>query len=170
LQCRHCLNRPFNLQILGTTSDVTVYVPSNFQGFISYANTSSPSTFQTTTTTTTTKSSTSNPPSIRSSPTFTDLVLPNAHVNMPVPRTWQGDQITVATGGRITFRVWDVFEKRAEVVGRERRDVWRKVFFRGVGVDREMGMESGRESLRERRTPSPPTTPTWNWDFLLDDE
>lgn len=75
-------------------------------------------------------------------------VYPNAFLNSKVPKSWNGDQLTVATSGNITFRVWDVFTKAPEV--QQKRDVWRKIF---GGAERKS-----------------PTTPTWNWDFLIEDD
>ena len=103
-QCRHCLNRPFNLKIVSGSSDVTVYVPSNFNGFISYSHNSKATT----------------------SALFADQVLPNVYFNELVPRSWRGDQIMVSTSGNVTFRVWDVFTGLPE----KKKESWRKVFSR----------------------------------------
>jgi len=102
--CRHCLNRPFLLEVVsGGASDVTVWVPSNFKGFITYTGASR----------------------VAYSPGFAAYVLPNASVNSGVPKSWVGDELLIQTGGNVSLRVWDVFSKTAEV---QKKDVWKKVF------------------------------------------
>lgn len=117
----------------GEYSNVTVYIPSDFSGFISC--TGSRASF---------------------SPGFVERVLPNAHLNRTIPRTWAGDEINIATGGDIAFRVWDVFECAPEKEPKRASDVWRRMF----------------KSSKRARSPSPrsPTTPTSDWDFLIEDD
>jgi len=109
--CRHCLSRSFNLEIIGTTSDVTVWIPSNFKGFISYKGASR----------------------VSMSPAFVDVVLPNAVINRSIPKTWFGDLVSITTAGTISFRVWDVLSKTPESSS-QRTDVWKKMF--GAGEKR----------------------------------
>ena len=129
IQCRYALNRPFNLEVAGGTSDVTVWVPSNFRGYISYSSSSSSA-------------------KVTFSAGFLEKVFSNTAMNRGVPKSWNGDRIAIATGGNITFRVWDVITKGPEA--HHKRDVWRRMF-----------------GGAERR---PPPTPTWNWDFLIEDD
>ncbi len=104
-QARHCLNRPFNLQVVAGTSDVTLWIPSNFKGFITYV------------------AGDKGRKSASFSPAFVDCIVPHACINRPVPKAWAGDRVAVQTTGSVTFRVWDVFAKAPE-----KTDVWRKVF------------------------------------------
>lgn len=136
LQCRYALDRSMRLVVKGGEfSDVNVYVPSNFRGFITCSG--AQATF---------------------SPTFAERVLPNSHFNCTIPRAWAGDEINIATGGNISFRVWDVFECAPEREHKRASDVWRRVF---------KGSSSNRT-----RSPSPrsPSTPTSDWDFLIEDD
>ncbi|TDL27630.1 hypothetical protein BD410DRAFT_835860 [Rickenella mellea] len=104
--CRHCLHRSFNLEVVGGVSDITIWVPSNFKGFISYSSPNKP-TYST---------------------GFANHIFRNAFINHTVPKDWMGDEITVSTSGTITFRMWDVFAKTPEVPARE---VWKKMFHKG---------------------------------------
>ncbi|KAI5119093.1 hypothetical protein M0805_004864 [Coniferiporia weirii] len=134
--CRHALNRSFHLAISGgASSDVVVWVPSNFAGFITCAGAHA-----------------------SFSAAFVERVLPNAHVNRTVPRAWAGDQIEIATGGLVVFRVWDVFARAPEPESTQKRagDVWRRVF----------KIAASERSARSRAL----STSTWNWDFLIEDE
>ena len=99
------MNRPFNLQVVAGTSDVTLWIPSNFKGFVTYV------------------AGDKGRKSASFSPAFVDCVLPHAFINRPVPKSWAGDRVAVQTTGSVTFRVWDVFAKAPE-----KTDVWRKVF------------------------------------------
>lgn len=102
-QARHCLNRPFNLEVIGGTSDITVWVPSNFKGFITYS-AGTKAVF---------------------SAGFANHILSNAHINCAVPKDWHADEMSVSTAGSVTFRMWDVFAKAPEVA---RKEVWKKMF------------------------------------------
>jgi len=99
---RYCLHRAFNLEVLGSSSEITIWVPSNFKGFIS---------------TTGTRAS--------FSAGFTNHILPNVYINTPVPKDWEGDEIFVSTLGPVTFRMWDVFTQAPEVPHKE---VWKRMF------------------------------------------
>ncbi|THH10006.1 hypothetical protein EW145_g1627 [Phellinidium pouzarii] len=133
--CRHALNRSFHLAVSGRTSDITVWVPSNFSGFITCAGARA-----------------------SFSAAFVDRVLVNAQVNRTVPRAWTGDEINIATGGNVVFRVWDVFARAPESECAQKRagDVWRRVF---KGVVGEKGVNNCTVD-----------TLAWNWDFLIEDE
>ena len=126
LQCRHCFHRPFHLEVAGGSSDVTIWIPSNFKGFILYGTGASQITF---------------------SAAVVTNILPNACVNRPVPKGWNGDLVEIRTSGNISFRVWDIFSKAPEEP--QKLHGWRKMF-------------GGAEKR-------PPPTPTWNWDFLIED-
>lgn len=119
----------------GDYSDVTVYVPSNFAGFVTCTGASA-----------------------SFSSAFADRILPNVHFNRTIPRAWAGDEINIATGGNVAFLVWDVFGCAPEQEHKRTSDVWRRVF-------------KGSSSKRSR-SPSPrsPTTPTSDWDFLIEDD
>ena len=140
----------------GSNTDVTIWLPSNFSGYITVSG--SHASF---------------------SPSFVELVMPNAHLNRGVPKAWSGDEITIETGGRVAFRVWDVLSRRAEpenakigkvgkagkttksgpTLGRKRAqgpgDVWRRMF--GGGASEGKGLRSQDAQ-------------TWDWDFLIEDQ
>lgn len=140
--CRHALNRSFNLTITGgLNTDVVVWIPSNFTGFITVSG--SHASF---------------------SPSFVERIMPNARINHSVPQAWRGDEINVETGGRVAFRVWDVLSRRAEpekCIAQQRRtgDVWRRMF---GGVSASNGA-SEKKGLRQQ------SVQTWDWDFLIED-
>ncbi|KAL5490552.1 hypothetical protein ACEPAI_5385 [Sanghuangporus weigelae] len=142
--CRHALNRSFNLIVTGgIRTDVLVWVPSNFSGYITVSGTNA-----------------------SFSPSFVEQVMPNARLNHSIPRGWCGDEIAIETGGRVAFCVWDVLTRRAEsekVLAasqqRQKRDVWRRMF---GGANSGAVVPAGKGHR-------PQTAKMWDWDFLIED-
>jgi len=74
----------FDLEVLCDTSDVTIWIPSDFKGCIFYRG---KATF---------------------SAGFTNRIMHNARINDPFTEDWQNEDVVfVQTGGHITFRMWD---------------------------------------------------------------
>lgn len=140
--CRHALNRSFSLRISGGRgTNVEIWVPSNFTGFITLG---------------------TNVRQVSFSTTFVDKVLPQVQVNRSVSAAhmWIGDQIIVETGGNVTFRVWDVLTRAPESeikhIQKSKRSSggrWRRVFGGGKLVDS-----------------NPPRVSVMDWDFLIEDD
>ena len=83
-QCRSFPSK-FYLEVLAETSDVTVWLPSDFKGQIHH---SGKATF---------------------SPGFTNRILRNVRLNEPETREiYNEDDVVVVTRGHVTFRMWDV--------------------------------------------------------------
>ena len=73
------------MEVLAETSDVTVWLPSDFKGQIHY---SGKATF---------------------SPGFTKRILRNVRINEPEPQEiYDEDNVIVVTRGHVAFRMWDV--------------------------------------------------------------
>jgi hypothetical protein len=84
-QCRYNPRSKFYLEIQGGTSDVTVWLPSDFRGNIHY---SSKATF---------------------SAGFVNRILPHVRLNESGGgEDWSEDDVVVSTRGRVTFRMWDI--------------------------------------------------------------
>jgi len=83
--CRHYSRSRFYLEVQAGTSDVTIWLPSDFKGQIYH----------------TCKAS--------FSAGFTNHILQNARLNEPnYNGTSDEDDVVVATRGRVTFRMWDI--------------------------------------------------------------
>lgn len=83
-QCRSFPSK-FYLEVLAETSDVTVWLPSDFKGQIHH---SGKATF---------------------SPGFINRILRNVRINEPeVQEIFNEDNVVVVTRGHVTFRMWDI--------------------------------------------------------------
>ncbi|KAG6868283.1 hypothetical protein C0993_005568 [Termitomyces sp. T159_Od127] len=83
--CRQYPRSRFYLEIQAGTSDVTVWLPSDFRGQIHHTG------------------------QARFSAGFVNRILQNSHVNEPrFDEMCDEDGVVVCTHGRITFRMWDI--------------------------------------------------------------
>lgn len=78
------------------------------------------------------------------SPGFVNRIMRNVQFNEEVYDNVEGDEVIVATQGRVEFRMWDIHTGAPESVGKE---TWKRMF--GCGKK------------------APETT--IDWDFLLED-
>lgn len=100
-QCRSFPSK-FYLEVLAETSDVTVWLPSDFKGQIHH---SGKATF---------------------SPCFTKRILRNVRLNESEPQEiYNEDSVVVVTRGHVTFRMWDVQTSSPE---NTRNDLLSKLF------------------------------------------
>jgi len=90
-QCRNFPRSKFYLEVQAESSDVTIWLPSDFKGHIHH---------------------TGKP---RFSAGFVNRILANVHLNESDVDEFCGeDDVVVVTRGRITFRMWDVQTCRPE--------------------------------------------------------
>jgi len=83
--CRNFPRSKFYLEVMAETSDITIWLPSDFKGQIHH---------------------TGKP---RFSAGFVNRILKNVRLNEPDVQEFYGeDDVVVVTRGRVTFRMWDV--------------------------------------------------------------
>ncbi len=96
MQCRNCQRSNFCLEIVADTSDVTIWLPSDFKGQIRY---SGRPTF---------------------SAGFVNRIMRNVRFTERLTEpSFNEDDVVVSTDGHVTFRMWDVQTCAPEVVHKE---------------------------------------------------
>ncbi|KAF7311500.1 hypothetical protein MKEN_01052300 [Mycena kentingensis (nom. inval.)] len=92
--CRAVSRSKFELEVRVSTSDVTIWLPSDFKGVIHC------------------------PKSTKFSAGFVNRIMANArlHTTGRSPASYDEDEVIVATRGRVTFRMWDVHTNAPECV------------------------------------------------------
>jgi len=94
--CRHYSRSRFYLEVQAGTSDVTIWLPSDFMGQIHHTGKAC------------------------FSAGFTNRIMQNARLNEPeYDETYDEDDVVVCTQGRITFRMWDIQTQAPECTQRE---------------------------------------------------
>lgn len=83
MQCRTVSRSRFYLEVQASTSDVTVWLPSDFKGQIHHTGKAC------------------------FSPGFVNRILRNVRINEE-GQNLQEDELVVATQGQVTFKMWDV--------------------------------------------------------------
>jgi hypothetical protein len=102
LQCRQYPRSNFYLEVQGNTSDVTVWLPSDFKGHIHHTGKAA------------------------FSPGFVNRIMRNVHLNEEVyGNERKGDDVVVCTDGRVEFRMWDIHTGAPERLGKE---TWKRLF------------------------------------------
>jgi hypothetical protein len=101
-QCRQYPRSHFYLEVQGGSSDVTVWLPSDFKGHIHHTGKAA------------------------FSPGFVNRIMRNVHLNEEVyGDEMDGDDVVVCTDGRVEFRMWDIHTGSPESLGKE---TWKRMF------------------------------------------
>jgi hypothetical protein len=101
-QCRQFPRSNFYLEVQGGTSDVTLWLPSDFRGHIHHTKKAA------------------------FSPGFVNRIMRNVHLNEEVYEDeGNGDGVIVCTDGRVEFRMWDIHTGAPESLGKE---TWKRMF------------------------------------------
>jgi hypothetical protein len=101
-QCRQFPRSNFYLEVQGGTSDVTLWLPSDFKGHIHHTGKAA------------------------FSPGFVNRIIRNVRLNEEVyGNERNGDEVTVCTDGRVEFRMWDIHTGAPESLGKE---TWKRMF------------------------------------------
>ncbi|KAG6332412.1 hypothetical protein ID866_6672 [Astraeus odoratus] len=93
--CRPVPRCKFYLEVQATTSDVTIWLPSDFRGHIRHSGRAS------------------------FSAGFVNRILANVRFNEEMYDKWTGDEVFVHTQGTVTFRMWDTHTNAPEKVHKE---------------------------------------------------
>ena len=141
IQCRQSSRTPFFLYVhSSSTAPVTLYLPSDFCGKISFS---------------------SSQPDVTLSAGFSNHVAPRVRfARIPDPRGGKtnhidedgSDVVEIHATGHITLRTWDVVGGAPEKVARE---AWRKICRRATSSKNLRAEQRARQGI--------------DWDFLLDD-
>ncbi|KAF9244237.1 hypothetical protein BU15DRAFT_71793 [Melanogaster broomeanus] len=99
--CRPVPRCKFYLEVQAATSNVTVWLPSDFRGHIRYSGRAS------------------------YSAGFVNRVMPNICLNGETYDKWDGDEVLVQTKGTVTFRMWDVHTNAPE---NPHKEMWKRMF------------------------------------------
>ncbi|KAF7970660.1 hypothetical protein HWV62_44981 [Athelia sp. TMB] len=99
--CRQMLRTNFYLEVQGGTSDVTLWLPSDFKGHIHHSGKAA------------------------FSPGFINRIMQNVQFNTEVYDSAPCDEVVVVTQGHVEFRMWDVSTGSPESLGKE---TWKRVF------------------------------------------
>ena len=101
-QCRQFPRSNFYLEVQGGTSDVTLWLPSDFKGHIHHTGKAA------------------------FSPGFVNRIIRNVRLNEGIySNERDGDEVTVCTDGRVEFRMWDIHTGAPESLGKE---TWKRMF------------------------------------------
>jgi len=100
--CRQYPRSNFYLEVQGSTSDVTLWLPSDFKGHIHYTGKAA------------------------FSPGFVNRIMQNVHLNQDIyDDEGNRDGVVVCTDGRVEFRMWDIHTGAPESLGKE---TWKRMF------------------------------------------
>lgn len=101
LQCRHTPGQKFYLEVLANSSDVTLWLPSDFKGQIYHTQPS---------TTASGHITQRKIPMAAFSSGFVNHIMRNTRFNETASTRghYSQDDVVVVTGGKVTFRMWDV--------------------------------------------------------------
>ncbi|KAH7910627.1 hypothetical protein BJ138DRAFT_1135921 [Hygrophoropsis aurantiaca] len=99
--CRPMPRSKFYLEVQAATSNVTVWLPSDFKGHIHY------------------------PGRASFSAGFVNRMMANIRLNEEMWDKWDGDEVLVETGGTVTFRMWDVHTNTPE---NQPKETWKRLF------------------------------------------
>ncbi|KAJ7724173.1 hypothetical protein DFH07DRAFT_897319 [Mycena maculata] len=88
--CRSYFRAKFDLEVRASTSDMTIWIPSDFRGHIHCPKTT---TF---------------------SAGFINRIMENVRLNEPNDHAFDEDEVVVSTSGHVTFRMWDVQTSTSE--------------------------------------------------------
>ncbi|KIK95966.1 hypothetical protein PAXRUDRAFT_826488 [Paxillus rubicundulus Ve08.2h10] len=99
--CRPVPRCKFYLEVHAATSNVTVWLPSDFRGHIRHSGRAS------------------------YSAGFVNRMMANIRLNENFPDESGGDEVIVHTQGTVTFRMWDVHTSAPE---NPHRETWRRMF------------------------------------------
>ncbi|KAF7294725.1 hypothetical protein MIND_01009900 [Mycena indigotica] len=94
--CRSVYRSKFELQVRASTSDVTIWLPSDFKGVIQGQKSAK---------------------SVKFSDGFVNRIMANVRLNDNA--VYDEDEVVVATRGNVTFRMWDVNTNAPECVQKE---------------------------------------------------
>ena len=141
IQCRQSFRTPFFLCVhSSSTAPVTLYLPSDFCGKISFS---------------------SSQPNVSLSAGFSNHVAPRVRfARIPDPRDEKtnkidddgSDAVEIHATGLITLRIWDVVGGAPEKIARE---TWRKMCRRATSSKNLRAEQRAQQGI--------------DWDFLLDD-
>lgn len=101
IQCRPVPRCKFYLEVRAKTSNVTVWLPSDFKGHIRHSGRAS------------------------YSAGFVNRILSNVRFNEDTLDQWDTDEVVVDTTGAVTFRMWDV---RAAAPENSRKETLKRMF------------------------------------------
>ncbi|EGN96255.1 hypothetical protein SERLA73DRAFT_185903 [Serpula lacrymans var. lacrymans S7.3] len=99
--CRTVPRARFYLEVHASYSNVTIWVPSDFNGHIRHTGKAS------------------------FSAGFVNRMLGNVHLNEEMYEEWGGDEIVVGTAGTVTFRMWDTHTGAPE---NAKKETWKRMF------------------------------------------
>ncbi|KAH7927068.1 hypothetical protein BV22DRAFT_1032193 [Leucogyrophana mollusca] len=99
--CRPMSRSKFRLDVQAATSNVTVWLPSDFRGHIHYSGKAS------------------------FSAGFVNRMMANICLNEEIWDDWRGDEVSVETLGAVTFRMWDVHTNAPE---NQPKETWKRLF------------------------------------------
>ncbi|KAG8217248.1 hypothetical protein J3R82DRAFT_5337 [Butyriboletus roseoflavus] len=101
--CRPVPRCKFNLEVRANTSSVTVWLPSDFKGYIRYSGRAS------------------------YSAGFVNRIMANVRLNAyeDICDQWDADEVVVQTAGTVTFRMWDVHTNAPE---NSRKETLKRMF------------------------------------------
>jgi len=99
--CRQFPRSNFYLEVHGGTSDVTLWLPSDFKGHIHHTGKAA------------------------FSPGFVNRIMRNVRLNEEVYNEGNEDDVVVCTNGRVEFRMWDIHTGAPESLGKE---AWKRMF------------------------------------------
>ncbi|KAJ7771615.1 hypothetical protein B0H16DRAFT_189913 [Mycena metata] len=99
--CRSYCRSKFELEIRASTSDVTIWLPSDFAGVIH------------------------TPKTTKFSAGFVNRIMGNVRLNAGSEHSYDEDEVVVSTRGHVTFRMWDVQTSTPE---NTQKETFRRLF------------------------------------------